>query len=252
MSIRRVLLPLLAAVVCTGCVQIRETIKLRKDGSGTAHMTVTFPQLGLRFLPGKPIADWIRPNLPDGVRLTSFKNAQSKMKFMGQDGKQHDLVAEVYDLDLSFDRIAALNDVRIRPDARNAKAALAGGTPGKAGAAAMLAQENRGPDIGPFQKLTLTRDGDLLRFSRMVQAARDPDEIEAAAMNRPGSTAKPQVFDLRDGKLVVSIVTPGDVVEHNAHKVEGRTLTWAFKLKELQEHQDRDWVIKFTCRREGN
>ena len=71
MSIRRVLLPMLAAVLCTGCIQIRETIRLRKDGSGTVQMTVTFPQLGLRWLPGKPIANWVRPNLPDGVRLTS-------------------------------------------------------------------------------------------------------------------------------------------------------------------------------------
>jgi hypothetical protein len=251
MSIRRVLLPLLLTVVCSGCVDIRETITLRTDGSGTAHMTVTFPQLALRWLPGKPIADWIRPNLPDGVRLTSFMNSQSKMKFTGPDGKEQDLAAEVYDVDLSFDRIAALNDVRVRPDVRNAKAALAGGTPGKTGAA-MVAHQNRGPDIGPFQKLTLTEDGDLLRFSRIVQAARNPDEIEADAMNRPGSTAKPEAYDLRDSKLVVSIACPGEVVEHNANIVEGRTLTWTFKLKELQEHQNRDWVIKFTCSREGD
>jgi hypothetical protein len=249
MSIHRVWLPLLVAVVCSGCVEIRETIKLNMDGSGTAHMTVIFPQLGMRWLPGKPTADWIRPNLPEGVRLTSFKNAQSKIKFTGPDGKQQDLVGEVFDIDFSFDKITALNNVRVRPDRRNAKAALVGATPGKAGAPAlaMMAQERQGPKIGPFQKLTLTRDGKLLRFSRIVQAARDPKEMEAA-MNRPGSATKPAVYDLRDSKLVISIECPGQVVEHNAHQVKGRNLTWTFKLQELQEHQDRDWIVKFTCR----
>ncbi len=77
MFIRRAMLLLLATVLCTGCIHIRETIELRKDGSGTVHMTVTFPQLGLRWLPGKPIANWVRPNLPDGVRLTSFTSASA-------------------------------------------------------------------------------------------------------------------------------------------------------------------------------
>ncbi len=252
MSIRSVLLPLLVAVACTGCVEIRETIQLRSDGSGTAHMTVTFPQLGLRWLPGKPTADWLRPNLPNGVRLTSFKNAQAKTKFTYRDGKQHELVSEVYELDLSFDLVAALNGIRVRPDIRNAMAAAAGGTPGMKGRVGLAAEQDGGPDIGPFQRLTLTEEGDLLRFRRVVQAARKPDDVEADAMNRPGSAAKPQALDLGASSLVVSIACPGEVVEHNAHRVEGRTLTWTFKLKELQEHQERDWIIKFTCRREGN
>ena len=252
MFIRSVLLPLLAAVVCTGCIQIRETIELRKDGSGTVHMTVTFPQLGLRWLPGKPIADWVRPNLPDGVRLTSFTSAQTKTKLRGPNGKEHELVSDVYDLDLSFDKVATLSDIRIRPDVRNAKAASAGGTPGREGPDGMAAVEEGSPDVGPFQRLTLTEAGDLLHFRRVIQAARDRDDIESDVMNRPGSAAKPQAVDLGDGALVVSIACPGEVVEHNAHRVAGRILSWTFKLKELQEHQDRDWIVKFTCRREGN
>ena len=116
----------------------------------------------------------------------------------------------------------------------------------------MAARDKSGPDIGPFQKLTFTEDGGLLRFRRVVQAARTPEQIEAAAMNTPGSSAKPEAFDLRDSKLVVSIACPGEVVKHNAHQVEGRVLTWTFRLKELQQRQDRDWTIEFTCRKEEN
>ena len=73
MPTRRLLLPLIAMTLCVGCVEIEETVTLQKDGSGKVHMTVTFPQLGMRWLPGKPTVDWLRPNLPDGVRLTSFE-----------------------------------------------------------------------------------------------------------------------------------------------------------------------------------
>ena len=252
MSIRRVLLPLLAVVVaCTGCIHIRETIVLRKDGSGTAHVQVTFPQLGLRFLPGKPVAGWLRPHLPRGVRLLSFENGQNRSKLTDADGKEHELVNEVYDVKISFDQVAALNDIRVRPDIRNAKAAAGGGTPGKVRGVAMTANEkDGGPDSSPFGRLTLVEDGDLLHFRRIVQAARDPEEVDATAMNTPGSAAKPQVVDLADSSLVVTIACPGEVVEHNAHRVDDRNLTWTFMLKELQEKQDRDWTIEFTCRRE--
>ena len=70
-------------------------------------------------------------------------------------------------------------------------------------------------------------------------------------MNAPGAVTKPAVVYLGDSTLKISILCPGEIAEHNADRVEGRTLTWEFKLKELQERQDRDWVVEFTCRREG-
>jgi len=27
-------------------------------------------------------------------------------------------------------------------------------------------------------------------------------------------------------------------------------LSWTFKLKELQEQQERDWTVEFTCQKE--
>lgn len=251
MALRRTLLALLAVAVCSGCVEIRETIRLKKDGSGTARLQVTFPQLGLRWLPGKPSADWLRPGLPDGVQLTSFESVQKKTKLTGPDGEQHDILSESYNIDLTFENVESLNGLRIRPDSRNAMAAASGGTPGKAGEDGMAAAETA-PRIGPFQRVSLRRQGNELHFRRVVQDARDPDEIEAAAMSRPGSAARPEAIDLADSSIVISIVCPGDVVKHNAHQVKGRTLTWNFKLKDLQAHQDRDWIVEFTCRQEAN
>ncbi len=250
MSARILLLSLIAMTLCVGCVRIEESITLRKDGSGRVHMKVTFPQIGMRWLPGNPTADWLRPNLPDGVRLTSFANDQSQGTFTDREGKKHEIVNEQYEVDLSFDNVAALNDIRIRPDSRNAIAAAVGATPGKEGTASMSARKNAGPDIGPFQKLTLTQDGDLLHFRRVVQAARSPEEIEADMIGTPGTATRPEAFDLGDSVLKISINCPGEVTDHNAHRIEGRTLTWEFKLKELQEKQDRDWIAKFTCRQE--
>ena len=251
MTIRSTLLPLLVTMLCVGCVQIEETVTLQKDGSGSVHMEVTFPQAAMRWLPGKPNVDWLRPNLPDGVRLTSFANTQRQTTITDTNGKKHKLDAEMYEFDFSFDKIEALNDIRFRPDTRNEMAAAAGGTPGKAEAAGMSSRENTGPDTGPFQNLKLTEDGDLLHFRRVVQASRDPDEIAASMMNAPGSATRPEVVDLADSALKISVTCPGTVVEHNAQGAEGRTLTWEFKLKELQERQDRDWIVKFTCRPEG-
>ena len=57
-------------------------------------------------------------------------------------------------------------------------------------------------------------------------------------------------MNLADASLIVTIECPGEVVEHNAHRVEKRTLTWTFMLKDLLEQQDREWTIEFACRRE--
>jgi hypothetical protein len=250
MSIRRLVLPLLVALLCSGCLELREEIHLNEDGSGTVHLVVSFPQVTLRWLPGKPIASWLRPSLPEGVRLTSFVNDQSTTTFTSPDGKKNELVSEVYDVKIAFDQVTSLNDIRVRPDTRNNLAAAVGATPGKTGSARMMAEKNDGPLTGPFQQLTFTRDGDLLHFRRVIQEARDPDKILADALNRPGSTAKPEAFDLGSSSLVISIHCPGEVVEHNADKVDGRTLSWTFNLKELQEQQERDWTVEFSCRKE--
>ncbi|MEO1981494.1 MAG: hypothetical protein ABGZ24_13330, partial [Fuerstiella sp.] len=169
MPVRRHLVLLLVCVVCSGCIQVKETIQLNTDGSGTVHMTVTFLQLGLRWLPGKPAANWLRPNLPDGVRLTAFENVQSKMKYAGEDGKQQKLVTEVYDVDFSFVHVAALNDIRVHPDTRNAMASVAGGTPGKERAGIMSSRKNSASDIGPFQQVAMTTKDGLLHFRCVVQ-----------------------------------------------------------------------------------
>ena len=209
------------------------------------------PQLAMRYLPGTPSVDWVRPNLPDGVRLTSFTSDQMKTTFTDADGKEHELVGEMYGCDLSFSKVAALNDIRVWPDARNATAAAAGAAPGKEGTASAPVRKSAVPHVGPFQELKLVEDGDLLHFHRVVQAARDPNDKQADMMGTPGSASRPQALDLRDSVLRITIVCPGEATEHNAHRVEGRTLTWEFNISELQERQDRDWIVEFSCRREA-
>ena len=58
-----------------------------------------------------------------------------------------------------------------------------------------MAGQGRGPLRGQFQRLTYSEDGDLLRFRRVVQKARDPEEVAEDARNKPGSTSKPEAFD---------------------------------------------------------
>jgi hypothetical protein len=172
MSVRRFLLLSLVAVSCVGCIRIEETIVLQPDGSGSARVEIAIPQAGLRWLPGKPTGAWLQGCLPDGVRLKSFENSQKKTKITDANGKEHELASEQFDFDLVFESVAALNDIRVRPDTRNMMAAAAGGTPGKSAAGNMVAVKNATPTIGPFHKITLVEDGDVLRFRRVVQAAR--------------------------------------------------------------------------------
>lgn len=248
---RGLLLPLilLAVVCCAGCFEVEETLTINRDGSGKVEMHVLFPQVAMRWLPGKPSADWLRPGLPEGVSLTSFEHTQDKTTFIDPQGKEHKLDSEVYEFGLAFNDVAALNAVRVRPDQRNAMAALAGSAPGRDRAMMARPTADR-PDAGPFQNITLTRDGDLMRFRRVIQAARDPRDIEADRMSTPGTTDRPQVFDLGKSVLKISVTCPGPVTEHNADEIDGRTLTWVFKLRDLQERQDRDWIVGFTCRAE--
>ena len=239
--------PLLLPVLCAGCLRIEETMTLESDGSGSVRVQVEFPQPAMRYLPGTPNRDWVQSNLPDGVRLTSFTNEQIQTTITDGNGKEHNLAGERYQCDVAFSKAAALNDIRVWPDARNATAAAAGSTPGKEMAAATPGSDV--PQVGPFQKLTLVEDGELLHFHRVVQAARDRSEAEM--MSSPASESLPQSIDLRNSVLKITIICPGEATEHNAHHVEGRKLMWEFNLKELQERQDRDWIVKFTCRREA-
>lgn len=251
MSVRRFLMLSLVAVSCVGCIRIEETIVLQPDGSGSARVEISIPQAGLRWLPGKPTGAWLQGGMPDGVRLKSFVNSQKKTKITDPNGKEHELASEQFDIDLVFESVAALNDIRVWPDTRNMMAAAAGGMPGKAAAMRIAPVKDATPTIGPFQNITLVEDDDVLRFRRVVQSARSPDEMAADRTNVPGSAARPQAIELGNSMLKISIACPGDVLEHNAHKVEGRSLTWEFKLQELQMHQDRDWTVEFKCRREG-
>lgn len=241
----RVLLCLLA-VSTAGCFGLEETLTLKSDGSGSVKMKVWFPQVALRFLPGRPNADWLKPNLPDGVTLTGFEASQGKSTFIDDMGKEHELASESCEFGLAFKNVASLNQLRVRPDSRNVMAASAGATPGKAGS--QMTAPASGPKTGPFQQMSFAKRKDgRLHFRRLIQAARKPEDIEADRMATPGSSAQPEVFDLRDSKLKITIHCPGKVVSHNAHKADGRTLTWVFKLKELQEKQDRDWTVQFVC-----
>lgn len=235
----------LLAVSIAGCFGVEETLTLKPDGSGSVKMKVWFPQVALRFLPGRPNADWLKPNLPAGVTLTGFEASQGKSTFIDDMGKEHELASEACEFGLEFKNVVSLNQLRVRPDSRNVMAASAGATPGKANS--QMAASASGPKTGPFQQVSLTKKDGQLHFRRLIQAARKPEDIEADRMAAPGSTAQPEVFDLRDSKLKITIHCPGRVASHNAHKVDGRTLTWVFKLKELQEKQDRDWTVQFVC-----
>ncbi len=239
----------LFAVSFAGCFGVEETLTLKPDGSGSVRMKIWFPQVALRFLPGRPSADWLKPNLPDGVTLTKFDRGQGKTTFTDNTGQEHELASETCQFDLAFRNVASLNELRIRPDSRNVMAASAGATPGKA--SSQMSGPGAGPKAGPFQQVSLTKKDGRLHFRRIIQAARTPDEIESDRMAAPGSSAQPEVFDLRDSRMKITIHCPGKVVSHNAHKVDGRTLMWDFRLKDLQENQDRDWIVQFVCEGEG-
>ncbi len=250
MPIRRLSLLLLMTALCVGCIRIEEEITLDQDGAGQVQMVVSFPELGMRWLPGKPDIDWLRPHLPGNVEITSFENSKGTTAITGADGKEQKLVSEVYEMNLAFDDVTALNNIRVRPDARNEMAAAAGGTPGQVSAVNLSDEFDPPPNAGPFQKITLKRGNKTLHFHRLIQAARPTDEVEASMMSTPGSGARPQAYDLGKSTWTISITSPGEVLEHNADKVEGRKLTWEFNLQKLQQQQDRDWTVEFTCRRE--
>ena len=250
MLLTRFLLVLLSVVVFSGCIEIRENLLVRMDGSGKLQVAITFPQFGLKWLPGKPAAEWLEFGMPDGVRLTSFKNEQSKFTLTGADGKEHELDTEVVNYELDFDAIEALNDVRVTPDDRNVVSAEAGGTPGMQESKSM-ADTAGDRQVGPFQGIEFNQEGRLIQFRRVIQVARNSDEIQADSMNVPGSEMKPEVFDLGESSWVITIECPGEVITHNATSADGRRLTWDFSLQTLQEQQDRDWTVEFTCRKEN-
>ena len=226
-------------------------MNVSSDGAGEVKLTVTIPALGLRWLPGKPTAQWIKPWLPEDVKLTAFKVIDNKKTtFTDPQGKKHEVDALTFSSTFAFKNANDLSKIRIQPDDRNQIAASGGATPGKESGMMMAPRKTR-PDIGPFQNVTFLKENETIHFRRVLQVARKSSEVDASMMKTPGSDATPQSFDLGNSTHSITIKCPGKILEHNAHSANGTTLTWKFKLKELQKKQDRDWVIEFKCRAEN-
>ena len=222
---------------------------MESDGSGKVQLAVTIPKLGLRWLPGKPQNNWIRPSLPPDVTLKSFEASSGRIAVTDPKGEEHDLEAETYTANFTFKTVTSLNDTRVQPEMRSELAPVIGAQKNKNGGAMMMAKANH-PSLSPFQKIELTAEKDPLHFRRIVQSARKKDDVAASTLNTPGANNQPVAIDLGDSTLNVMVVCPGGVIEHNADSVNGQKLVWNFKLKELQENQDRDWVVEFKWKKE--
>ena len=162
--------------------------------------------------------------------------------------KPRDVPWHVFDFTLTFKDVNLLNDVRV-PAGRPL-----GTPPAQAKTSDSMTMEGAGtgdgihgdvPKTGPFSRLKVSVKDGVLHFRRVIQK-KQREKDEEPKVQTMGK--RPARLNFGPAALTLTVTVPGKVLKSNAHKTDGRTLTWTFRFQKLLAEQDRDHVVEFRCR----
>lgn len=237
----------LCALVLAGCFDIEQTLTLEKNMSGKAGYTMKFdmePMVAFmagmkRQMEGKegpptaeeiaaakqemlasskqqtkmPPKEEIAKKLPKGVTLLDAKVQEDGLKFG-------------MDMLFGFDHVSKLKEIELK-SSEPAETQEAAAPPGPGGGPQ--------PMDSPFGGLQFTDEGDTFL---VTSPAQNPvaEQSEQASQAQLSPEEKKQVEDML-GKLRVAfkITAPFQIVEHNAHRKEGKTLVWEYDLESFEK-----------------
>jgi len=234
---KKLMIPALAILVAAlaGCVQVKMATDIAKDGSGTYTMTYSVSQEveqtlnEMRALGGDmaeqmdeapDFADFDRDEFTGkiakhGVKLVAYSNDV-------RDGRR------IVELKLSYPDLVSLSD------------ALGGSFGGGGGG----------------MKITKNGAGDYVLASYQVQQTEEaetedeaaPEDMNAAMQNAAKSMELMGrlMAHISEMSMAIAITLPGDVLESNAHRVEGRTCIWEINANNMMQAEGMEPHVVFS------
>lgn len=223
-----------AAVVSAGCVQVDYGISLEEDLSGTSDLELTVDleriayamaavQAAFTNEGGAPTEDQIeeaRQDLLEEIEEDGDEVDERKLREEIEEDlpegvslrharQEREGLRRTVELGFAFDHVDRLREMRVEED---------GGELGF-------------EDAAPFEGLEIVQDGD-----EIVVRNEPIDPIEDASSQ--GMLAESVVKGLlEDLRVTFRLETPFRVLEHNATRVEGRTLIWVFDYERLKSDE---------------
>jgi hypothetical protein len=242
-------LGLAGCLLLAGCFDVEQTLVLQKDLSGKAGFTMkvdmepmvlmmVMMQRSMAGQEGEPTAaeiekakkeflaskktegapdpaqqkEELAKGLPAGVRLLDSRFEDEGLKLLAS-------------FALGFDDVDKLRQVSLSPPkAEGGEGAEAGGPP---------AEKN--PFDTPFGDLTVEEQGEFLL---VTTPARNPLEEQKQEMGGEEGVSPEMEKQLEQAfkglRVAWKIEAPFPVVEHNAHRQEGKTLIWEYTLDSMK------------------
>ena len=202
-----VLLLALAAVALVGCIRAEIAIRVNEDGSGeisvlTAVDAELFGELGAGLGGGEdvdPFSDLNEADLPPGASVEEYD----------EDGFTGVRITLPFD---PGDDLARSIDQALTQAGGDDTDGLVGSD-------------------GAFDSFSLVREGEGWRFDATVAPVDDADEGADAL----GGALFESLFS--EASVEIKLSLPGDLIEHNADRVDGGTLVWELELGSTEPRQ---------------
>ncbi len=204
-------LPLLLAalaIALVGCIRAEIAIKVNEDGSGAVTVLAAFDQDAFESL-ADDFGDGATPELPsfDDLAATDLPEGVSIEEY-DEDGFTG--VRSTFPFAATDDIASVVDEVLSDADSD--------GTFGADSA---------------FESFELRREGEGWRFE--ATAAPLNDALDGAEALGLGGAIFDLLFD--DASFEIKVELPGDVIEHNADRMDGNTLVWELELTGSEPRQ---------------
>lgn len=238
----------LSGLVLAGCFDIEQTLTLEKDMSGKAGFSMKVnmePMVGFmvrmqREMEGKtgePTAaeleqarkDFLTSKKPE--TMPDFekdkKELQQKLPkgvtLLDSSFKDEGLKLDANFL-FGFDHVSKLSQIEFPKKQEEGEAQQGPGNPVES----------------PFNGLKLVDEGKTILITSPTENPVAEQKDQAAQMDLDPE-AKKQMEEMFKGlRVAFKITAPFEVVEHNAHRKEGKTLVWEYDLKTFEKMKPED------------
>lgn len=238
----------LCALLTAGCINVQQTLTLERDMSGTAGFAVSVNLEPMAYL----MAMLERGFSGKEGEPTEAEIAKARAEMLKDKGGAAPIDFEAERRDLERELPAGMRLVTATMEAKELsfginvvvafeRAALLAEL-GKAGAAPTKAKNTSplaggGNPVGqPFEGFRFVEDGAAFEISLPVtNPAKDTPASGKSGPPLDAESMKQIQRMMGDLRVGMSITTPFEVVEHSAHRQEGRTLIWDYDFKKLEK-----------------
>lgn len=223
---KMMLLLVLTGLFATGCVQMHMDTVLEKDGSGTLTMmyamspTVAEALAELSDMPGDK-SGGEAPTLADFDQDTMKKAC-----------KRHD--CELKKFALNGDNTQLSFEIAFSSLENLSKALVDGQSAGGAGGFALYRTADGNYTIDSYEYESAEGESEEEAEETVV----DMSDADPEAMQKSMAVMGKLMGAISELDVQMKITVPNDIISHNAHRVEGRTLIWEINASNMMQMGD--------------